>query len=713
MTQPAAPDLSDPKLYLNRELSLLEFNQRVLAQALDEDTPLLERLRFLAICSRNLDEFFEVRVASLRQQMAYDLIHGGPDGLVPSEALQRISDSAHALVDAQYQALNDVLLPALQREGIRLLMRSEWTDEQRSWIRSFFHDEVLPVITPMALDPAHPFPRVINKGLSFVISVSGKDAFGRQTRLAVLQVPRSLPRLIRVPKAIAGGGYQFVMLSSIVHAHVEELFPGMEVTGCWQFRLTRNSELWVDEEEVEDLLQALKGELRGRNYGEAVRLEVDANCDENIVAFLLRSVRLEQEHVYAVRGPVNLNRLAAVYDLVDRPELKFPPFVPGMDPELRHGSDMFEILRERDVLLHHPYESFAPVVEFLQQATSDPKVLAIKMTLYRTDAESPLVESLIEAARGGKEVTAVVELRARFDEAANIDLATRLQEAGANVAYGIVGYKTHAKMLLVVRREGRALRRYAHLGTGNYHPGTARAYTDYGLMTASEELTQDVQNIFLQLTGLGRVTELNKLLQSPFTLHEALLGLIEDEIDQAKRGNPARIVAKVNSLNESAVIRALYRASQAGVRVDLIVRGVCCLRPGVPGVSENIHVRSVIGRFLEHSRVFYFQAGGEGKTYLASADWMERNLLRRVETCFPVEDEELRAEILRDGLETYLADNVQAWVLDADGEYTRALPGDEEPLAAQTILRERLATLGGRKPDPSGKQGGGLGRKVG
>ncbi len=706
-------DLEDPSLYLNRELSLLEFNRRVLAQAFDPELPLLERLRFLTICSRNLDEFFEIRVASLQQQVAYDLRQTGPDGLSPRETLARISETAHELVADQYRALNEVLLPALEEEGIRILKRADWNESQRGWVKRFFNAEVLPVLTPMALDPSHPFPRVINKGLSFVVSVEGKDAFGRSTQLAVLQVPRALPRLLRLPPTVAGTKHEFLLLSSVLHAHVESLFPGMKVTGCHQFRLTRNGDLWVDEEEVEDLLQALKGELRSRNYGEAVRLEVDQNCDEEIVQFLLRRVRLEADDLFRVDGPVNLNRLSAVYDLVDRPDLKFPPFVAGVDADLRHGSDVFAVLRKRDVLLHHPFESFAPVAELVQQAAVDPKVLAIKQTLYRTDANSPLVEGLIEAARNGKEVTAVVELRARFDEATNIDLATRLQDVGANVVYGIVGYKTHAKMLLIVRREGRALRRYVHLGTGNYHPGTARAYTDFGLMTADKTVGEDVHNVFLQLTGLGKVTRLKKLLQSPFTLHKVLLERMEAEIEAARRGEPARIVAKMNGLTEPDVIRALYRASQAGVRVELIVRGICCLRPGVPGVSDNVHVRSIIGRFLEHTRVFSFHAGGEDLTYLASADWMDRNLLRRVETCFPVEEAKLKAEVLRDGLETYLEDNCQAWILGPDGKYARARPGKNTPHAAQTDLRERLGGLGGRKFEPDGKKRRRLRRKVG
>jgi polyphosphate kinase len=707
------PGHSDPALYFNRQLSLLGFYDRVLAQALDERTPLLERLRFLTICSRNLDEFFEVRASSLRQQVDHGLHQHGPDGLTPATVLRLISSAAHELVERQYTALNGILLPALQREGIRLLERSVWTREQSAWATSFFQGEVLPVITPMALDPAHPFPRVINKGLSFVVSVHGTDAFGRSPCLAVLQVPRALPRLIRVPDGCAGGRNDFVLLSAIVHANIESLFPGMTVTGCWQFRLTRNSDLWVDEEEVEDLMEALKGELVTRNYGEAVRLEVDANCPADIVHFLLRSVRLTKEDLYPVHGPVNLNRLAALYDLVDRPDLKYPPFVPGVDPALAQGSDIFEAMAERDVLLHHPYQSFTPVVELLQQAARDPQVLAIKMTLYRTDAQSPIVESLIEAARNGKEVTTVVELRARFDEAQNIDLATRLQDAGANVAYGIVRYKTHAKMLMVVRRERQQLKRYVHLGTGNYHPGTARAYTDFSLLTSSPEIGEDVHRIFLQLTGLAKVTELDTLLQSPFTLHDALLELIEDEINHAQRGEPARIAVKVNALTEPKLIRALYRASEAGVRVDLIVRGICCLRPGVPGVSDNIHVRSIVGRFLEHSRVMYFRAGGADKVFLASADWMERNLYRRVEVCLPVTDPDLARTVLRDGIETYLADDHDAWILDAAGRYERAVPSPLAPHAAQTVLRQLHSGLSGREPDPGNDHGGRFGRKVG
>ena len=690
MIQPKI-DPDDPSLFINRELSLLEFNRRVLEQAKDAETPLLERLRFLTISSTNLDEFFEIRVAGLKQQVAYGIQAVGPDGLSASEQLRRIGETAQALVAEQYRVLNEELLPALAREGVRLLRRSRWTPKQQRWIRHYFDTEVLPVLTPMGLDPAHPFPRVLNKGLGFVVSMQGKDAFERDSGVAVVQVPRSLPRLIQLPEELSKAEHDFVMLSSIIHEHIDELFPGMEVTGCHQFRVTRNSDLWVDEEEVDNLLQALKGELPSRKYGEAVRLEVADTCTEDMAQFLLRNVGLSSEDLYRVNGPVNVHRIAAMIGLVDRPELKYPPFVPGTRRRLRHVQDYFEAIRRGDVLLHHPFESFTPVVQLLQQAARDPNVLAIKQTVYRTDAESPLVEALLEAARSGKEVTAVVELRARFDEAANIDVATRLQEAGANVVYGIVGYKAHAKMLLIVRREGRRIRRYVHLGTGNYHAGTARAYTDFGLMTCSREIGLDVHKVFQQLTGMGKVVRLKHLFQSPFTLHKTLLSKIEAEIENASAGKPARILARMNSLAEPGLIKALYRASQAGVSIDLIVRGICCLRPGVPGVSDNIRVRSIVGRFLEHSRVYYFYADGEETTLCSSADWMQRNFFRRVEVAFPIQDAVLRARVIGESLELYLQDNQQAWMLGEDGTYQRLKAGKHKPLRAQESLVELLS----------------------
>ena len=697
MSQPQHPqttpadDLSDPSLYLNRELSLLEFHQRVLEQARDPTTPLLERVRFLSICSTNLDEFFEIRVSGLLQQIAYRLPRQEPDGMTAQETLSRVTEVARKLVTEQYRLLNDVLLPELEREGIRVVKRADWSEDQQRWIKRYFRTEVLPVLTPVGLDPAHPFPRVLNKALNFAVSVEGRDAFGRDSGTAVVQVPRSLPRLIRLPKRVAGAAHDLVLLSSIIHAHVQDSFPGMTVTGCYQFRVTRNSDLWVDEEDIDDLMRALKGELSTRNYGSAVRLEVVDSCPDEMVKFLLDNFDLTAGHLYRVNGPVNLHRLAALHEQVERPDLKYPPFAPRVPRRLEGGTaDLFEVIRRGDVLLHHPYDTFVPVVDLVRKAAVDPHVLAIKMTLYRTGADSPLVEALIEAARASKEVTAVVELRARFDEAANIGLATRLQQAGAIVSYGVVGYKTHAKMLLIVRREGRRLQRYVHLGTGNYHTITTRSYTDVGLLTCDRALTEDVHRLFLQLTGLGEVVRLRKLVQSPFHLLDALVARIDDERRHAKHGRPARIVARMNSLSEPAIIRALYRASHAGVKIDLIVRGICCLRPGVPGVSENIRVRSIVGRFLEHSRVFAFGCDGREVVWCSSADWMQRNLHRRIETCFPIEDGRLARRVKDECLDTYLADDTQAWVLQADGSYRRLRPNKPVGTPAQVVLLERL-----------------------
>ncbi len=691
MLQPRPIDLAAPDLYINREISFLEFNRRVLAQAVDPRTPLLERLRFLTICSTNLDEFFEIRVAGLKQQILLDLVQAGPDGLSPRQVLDAVSLEAHELVAEQYRILSEELLPALGHEGIRVLRRDDWTPNHQRWVRSTFQREVLRVLSPMGLDPAHPFPRVQNKSLNYIVSVEGRDAFGRTSGTAVIHIPRSLPRLIPVPKSVAKGGYEFVLLSSIVQAHIRELFPGMTVTGCHAFRVTRNSDLWVDDEEVDDLLHALKGELNRRAFGDAVRLEVAESCPPETCQFLLGEFGLEPGDLYQVQGSVNLHRLSALPPLVDRPDLKYPPFVPRTPKAVAAAASVFDVLRERDVLLHHPFESFGPVLEFLRQSATDPNVLAIKMTVYRTGPHSPIADALVEAARAGKEVTAVIELRARFDEEANIDVATRLQEAGANVVYGVVGHKTHCKMLLVVRREGRTLRRYVHLGTGNYHPSTTRVYTDIGLLTASKRIAEDVHNLFLQLTGLCRAPKMRRVLHSPFTLHEETLGLIQDETQAALRGEEARIMAKMNAISEPRIIQALYRASQAGVRVDLIVRSICCLRPGIPRVSERIRVRSIVGRFLEHSRVFFFHAGGRKKTYLSSADWMERNLLRRVEVCVPIEDPDLARRVVDECFLVYLEDNECAWELYPDCTYRRVRRGRGRPRSAQSYLLEQLS----------------------
>lgn len=685
-------DVTEPELFLNRELSLLEFNRRVLALAQDPAFPLLERLRYLSISSTNLDEFFEVRVGSLRQQVELNVQAPGPDGLSAAEQLRQIAPRAHELVEAQYRTLNDELIPALAAENIHFLRRTHWDSAQQDWVRQYFREQLQPVLSPIGLDPAHPFPRILNKSLNFIVTLKGKDAFGRESGRAVVQAPRSLPRLVRLPPEVSNGGNDFVLLSSILHSHVDELFQGMKVTGCYQFRLTRNSDLFVQEEEIDDLLNALEGELPQRNYGAGVRLEVADNCPQEAADFLLQQFHLNPEDLYQVTGLVNLNRLMAVYELVDRPDLKFPPMVPDLPRGDATGSGIFAAIREQELLLHHPYQSFMPVVEFLRQAAADPRVLAIKQTLYRTGTRSPLVETLIEAAQAGKEVTVVIELRARFDEADNIELANRMQDAGVHVTYGVVGYKTHAKLALVVRRDGDRITRYAHLGTGNYHSGTAKAYTDLGLLTADPVLTEDVHRIFLQLTGLGKVTKLRQLIQAPFRLHDAMLEKIEREAKNARSGKTARIVARMNSLNETKIIQALYEASQAGVQIQLIVRGICSLRPGVPGVSDHIEVRSVLGRFLEHSRVFYFENDGDPEIFLSSADWMPRNFFRRVEVAFPVRDAALRDRVAEESLFNYLRDTATAWSLQPDGSYTRIRPTDAQaPYSAQEALTAGLA----------------------
>ncbi len=686
-------NLKAPEHYINRELSFLDFNTRVLAQAHDASLPLLERVRFLGISCSNLDEFFEIRVAGLKQRLELGTTAGGPDGMTVPEQLAAIHGRAAAIIKDQYELLHQLVFPALAEQGIRFVNARTISAEQRAWLSDYFAHEVEPVLTPLGLDPARPFPRIQNKSLNFIVRLSGKDAFGRDTELAVVQVPRSLPRIIRLPQSKdAPGTTYFVFLSAVISTFVAQLFSGMSVEGAWQFRVTRNSDLFVDDEEVDNLLRAVEGELAERRYGAAVRLETSLDCPADISSFLLRHFALANDDLYQVNGPVNLNRLTAIYDLVDRPDLKYPPFAPSVPKRLTAREDMFAALREGDLLLHHPFESFAPVIDFLRQSASDPQVLAIKQTLYRTGPQSPIVDALVDAARAGKEVTVVIELMARFDEAANIQLATRLQEAGAHVMYGVVGYKTHAKLLMVVRRENGRLLRYCHLGTGNYHPNTARIYTDYGLFTCDEAIGEDLHELFLQLTSPTRVATLRKVLQSPFTLHESLLAKTKREIAHARAGKPARIIAKLNSLLEPQIIQALYQASMAGVKVDLIVRGTCALRPGIRGISENIRVRSIVGRFLEHSRVYYFHNDGQAEIYCASADWMERNFFRRIEVCFPIEDRSHRERIVRD-LETYLEDNTQAWELDSKGTYSRLNPGEGPAVSAQQTLLQRHAEL--------------------
>lgn len=662
-------DLHNHDLYLNRELSQIQFVRRVLAQSRRDDVPALERLRFLCISTIVTDEFFEVRVASVKQQQAYGITRRTPDGRTPTETLTEIRRQMKELVREQYRTFNEVLVPLLDAEDIRFVRRSRWTKRQRKWLQNYFRNELLPVLSPLGLDPAHPFPRILNKSLNFAVLLEGTDAFGREGEMALVRAPRSLPRVIRLPASHSDGPDDFVFLSSILHAFVDELFPGMTVNGCFQFRVTRNSELLVDEEETENLARALQEPLLERGYARAVRLEVADNCPEHVLQILTRQFELHQSDTYRCDGPVNLNRLTAAYDLVDKPELKYPPFTPRPCEPMQQARTPFDVIRRQDIVLHHPYDSFAPVVELVKRASQDPAVLAIKQTLYRTGRDSPMVQHLVDAARAGKDVTVVIELRARFDELANIERANRLQEAGVQVVYGVVGYKTHAKMLLIVRREQQQLRRYVHLGTGNYHAGTALSYTDCGLLTCNPEIGQDVHDLFQQLSGLGPQIDLNKLIQAPFQLHRNLLDMIKREAQIAESGKPGRIIARMNAVTEPKVIRALYRASAAGVQIDLIVRGVCCLRPGIKGLSENIRVRSIVGRFLEHTRSYYFSNDGADEFYLSSADWMDRNLLHRVEVCFPVLNTNLRRRLKKETLDNYLKDNLDAWELNSDGTY--------------------------------------------
>lgn len=695
------PNVPDYTL-LNREIGILEFNRRVLAQAADNTLPILERLRYVCIVSSNLDEFFEIRVSGLLEQLRLAGNVRGSDGLLPQETFDQISAIAHQIVDEQYVLFNEVLVPELAKEGVFFHTVPTWNETQANWAREYFHREVLPVLTPIGLDPAHPFPRVLNKSLNFAVEMSGRDAFGRDSGIAIVQAPRALPRLIRVPEEISGYPHGFMMLTSVMQGFVNELFPGMEVQGCYQFRLTRNSDLFVDEEEITNLRDALKGELTQRHYGDSVRLEIHENTPEPMVRLLQHEFGLQPQNCYRVNGPVNLVRLMQVADWVERPDLKFPPFTPGLPPELRgkDEDDIFKIISKQDVLLHQPYQSFDPVLIFLRAAATDPDVVAIKQTIYRTGNQSELMELLLTAARAGKEVTVVVELMARFDEETNINWAAKLEEVGAHVVYGIVGHKTHAKMLMVVRREkekteknGKTvkLRRYAHMGTGNYHPRTAKLYTDFSLFTADPDMTADVHEIFQQLTGLGHANRLQKLWQSPFTLHRKLIQSIKQETQFAKAGKKAHIIAKMNALLEPEVIETLYEASQAGVKIELIVRGVCALRPGVPGLSENITVRSIVGRFLEHHRIFYFLKDGAQDVFLSSADWMDRNFFRRVEAAFPILDKKLKTRVIEEGLKAHLRDNGLAWVMDANGNYTRKRTRGSRRYVGQEALLNMLA----------------------
>lgn len=678
MTSSRAPAL------ISRERSILEFNRRVLAQARRKDVPLLERLRYICIVSSNMDEFFEVRFADALEAARLT------DELDDDEDLARAVVEAHALIDEQYRVFNEEVMPALAAERIVIVNHADRTEAQRQWVSQFFHREVQPLLMPLGLDPAHPFPQVANKSLNFIAQLAGADAFGRENSIAIIKVPRVLPRIIRLPERVAEGRQAFVMLTSVIRAHLAELFPGRQVLAFSQFRVTRDSDLDVDEDDVTNLRQALRSELTTRHYGREIRLEVVNTCPPELAQFLLNQFDLPPAALYRVNGPVNLVRMNTLIDLAVAPKLRFAPHEPTWPAaQLPRSRRVMDCMAERDILLHQPFESFDPVVKFLREAVEDPKVLAIKQTIYRTGTESVLMELLIEAARRGKEVLAVVELKARFDEEANINWAERLERVGVQVVYGIVGLKTHAKLLLATRKEGRHMVRYAHLSTGNYNSKTARLYTDLGFLTTDPEITADADAVFRHLASLNPLDRTKRLLVAPFDLQSTLVELMQKVAGAARAGRPARIVAKFNALTDPVLIGALLEAGQAGAEIDLIVRGACMLPPGVPGQSERIRVRSVVGRFLEHTRVLYFRWGESERDealYLSSADWMTRNMLRRIEIAWPVRDPALRQRVIDECLVPYLHDGRDAWVLESDGRYRRA---GEDGLSAQQALVAR------------------------
>lgn len=680
--------------FLDRDQSILAFNERVLDLARRPAVPMLERLRYLTIVSSNLDEFFEVRFApQLAAFMANE-----QRGVITAQSFREVAAKVHALVDLQYLILNEELLPILEKRGVKIVAHSERTPVQRRWVREYFATEVQPLLLPVGLDPSHPFPQVANKSLNFIVRLAGRDAFGRENEVAIVKVPRSLPRYLRIPGMRMSKTACFISISSLIRSHLGDLFPGRTVTEFSQFRVTRHSDLAVDEEEVKNLRTAMRLGLQHRHYGQALRLEVSAGCSEFLSDFLLQQFNLPPECLFRVGGPVNLVRMTQLIDLLDLPALRFEPYLPGWPSQLVPGQSFFERLKKGDVLIHQPYESFDAVLAFLREAVEDPQVLAIKQTIYRTGSKGEMAELLREAVRRGKEVTAVVELKARFDEEANINQAERLESVGAQVVYGIVGLKTHAKMLLITRREEGRLVRYAHLSTGNYNPGTARLYTDFSYLTADEALTSDLDHVFLHLASQSRLPKLHKVLAAPFYLHKGMLERIEACVAAAKQGLEARIILKTNALTDEPLARALAQASQAGVQIDAIVRGACILPAGVPGYTDNVRIRSVIGRLLEHSRVFYFRCGEHEELWLSSADWMNRNMLRRVELAWPVTDPALRQRVMEEGIHQYLHDSRDAWLLQPDGSYARAgvhQGRGRNPLhSAQTNLMTRHGSKG-------------------
>ncbi len=676
---PAPVTHFEPAHFINRELSWLEFNQRVLNEAREPGNPLLERLKFLCITASNLDEFFEVRVAGLKQQIESGAAGRGMDGLTPAETLRAVRTRIRRMVRDQYICWRRELAPALAKHGIRFLQPAQLARADLKWLENYYRTQVLPVLTPLAIDPKHPFPQLLNKSLNIIVQVEMKTGAETLRHLAVVQAPRVLPPVVR----LAREGRDYVFLGRLIGWFLPEIFPGTKILGHWHFRVTRNSELYIDEQDTGNLLKAVENELHNRRKGDAVRLEIDQDCPEGIRKALLGTLRLTEEDAYLIDGPLSPARLMAIYEGDHSPELREKPFAPLPPAAVRNHPDLFHAIRQRDILLHHPYESFATVVDFLQQAAQDPAVLAIKLTLYRTGGDTRIIGALMQAATRGKQVTAVVELRARFDEANNIEWSRKLEEAGVHVVYGLVGYKIHCKMGLVVRKEEDGIRRYVHLSTGNYNPTTARLYTDIGLLTCQPDFGEDATSLFNFLTGIGRFQATRKLLVSPFELHGRILQFILREAENARHGRPARIIAKMNALLDGQVIQELYRASQAGVQIDLLVRGICCLRPQWPGVSDHITVRSVVDRFLEHSRIYYFENAGQPEIFLGSPDWMPRNFFRRIEAVFPVEDRPLRERVRNEVLETCLADNVKAWLLQADGQYVRRNPPDAAPRRSQ------------------------------
>ncbi len=679
----------EPEYFINRELSWLEFNARVLEEALDPHQPLLERVRFLSIFGSNLDEFFEVRIAGVKQQIDTKSGAYGPDHMTAAEVFQAAQKRAHELVETQYRCWNEMLLPALNAEGIFIHSATKLPPAAAAWAEKLFREEIFPVLTPLAVDPSHPFPQLLNKSHNVIVLLDRPDE--GDTATAIVQIPRVFPRLQRVPEAAAGelgAGTHFVFLQSLIRNHLQLIFPGLVVRESHAFRMTRNSDLYIDEEEAENLLHTIEEELRRINKGNAVRLEVQAGCPPEIEKFLLEIFRLTADDLYRLPGPVNFLHLQPLFGSDAYPRLRDKPFQPATPKALPPGADIFEVMRRQDVLLHHPYESFQSVVELIERAANDPQVLGVKMTLYRTSADSAIVRALIEAAEHGKQVTVLVELKARFDEMNNIRFARRLQEAGVHVVYGIVGLKTHCKMLMIVRRDDDRIRLYTHLGTGNYNASTARFYTDLSLLTTAQELTAEVAVVFNNLTGLSEFHGGKKLMLAPFELRDRFEALIAAERDRAAAGGEGRVIVKLNSLVDEKIIASLYEAAAAGVKIELIVRGMCCLRPGVPGVSENIRVVSIVGRFLEHSRIYWFGNGGDPLVYLGSADWMPRNFDRRVEVAFPVEDPLLRARITDEILPAFLKDNVKSRLLRSDGTYERRHPATgEKPRQAQLFFR--------------------------